>query len=59
MSILQDFPSIYQVREKLIENDIITIFATAKSVTTRNEEEANIYGVSMKMICRQLVFTVN
>ena len=28
-SILQDFPSIYQVREKLIENDIITVFAVA------------------------------
>jgi protocadherin alpha len=35
----QDFPSIYQVREKIIENDIITIFAIAKNITDEVSEE--------------------
>ena len=33
IDLLQDFPSIYQVLEKLIEYDIITIFSVAKNVT--------------------------
>ena len=32
MSLLQDYSSIYQVRDKLIENDIITIFAVAEDI---------------------------
>ena len=30
MYFFQDFPSVYQVRQRLIENDIITIFAVAE-----------------------------
>ena len=32
MSLLQDYSSIHQVRDKLIENDIITIFAVAEDI---------------------------
>ncbi|CAI8050319.1 Integrin beta-6, partial [Geodia barretti] len=38
----QDFPSIYQVREKLIENDIITIFAVAEDVVRNRISTDNI-----------------
>ena len=44
---MQDFPSIYQVREKLIENDIITIFAVGKNVTEAPRSEFDVYSVSV------------
>ncbi|CAI8051054.1 Integrin beta-1-B [Geodia barretti] len=45
----QDFPSIYQVREKLIENDIITIFAVQEDVvrdrtSTKNDVYRELAG---------------
>ena len=51
MTYLQDFPSIYQVREKLVENDIITIFVVPESVILMtDEEEAIIYSVRVELI---------
>ena len=44
---LQDFPSIYQVREKLIENDIITIFALGKNLTNVLQSNFDVYSVSV------------
>ena len=46
---MQDFPSIYQVREKLIENDIITIFAVAKSIIEAKTSEFDLYSVSVRV----------
>ena len=44
-SMFQDFPSIYQVREKLIENDIITVFAVADEGNTTVTQD--LYSVSV------------
>ncbi|CAI8031491.1 Integrin beta-6 [Geodia barretti] len=38
----QDYPSIHQVRDKLIENDIITIFAVAEDVVVNRTSTDNI-----------------
>ena len=38
------------MREKLIENDIITIFAVPESLVIRDDEEAIIYSVSVELI---------
>ena len=37
------------MRKKLIENDIITLFAVPESLVTRDEEEAIIYSVSVEL----------
>ena len=47
MSLIQDYPSIYQVREKLLENDIITIFAVQEDVVVNWTSTDNVvYRVS-------------
>ena len=38
------------MREKLIENDIITIFAAPERLLLSDEEEATIYSVSVEVI---------
>ena len=43
---VQDFPSIYQVRQKLIENDIITIFAVSENAAEDRVMVTDLYGVS-------------
>ena len=50
---LQDFPSIYQVLEKLIENDIITIFSVAKNITGGMGilSAYDLYSVSLLCVC--------
>ena len=58
MSLIQDYPSIYQVREKLIENDIITIFAVAKDVVVNRTSTGNIaYRVSEEV--QKIVYIMN
>ena len=60
--ISQDFPSIYQVREKLIENDIITIFAVAENITDNLLSTNDVYSVSQcdfsVCACSVCVFSV-
>ena len=58
MSLLQDYPSIHQVRDKLIENDIITIFAVAEDVVVNRTSTDNIvYRVSEEV--QKIVYIMN
>ena len=43
--ISQDFPSIYQVRQKLIDNEIITIFAVAEDNSSDSQYLYSVSGV--------------
>ena len=44
-SMFQDFPSIYQVREKLIENNIITVFAVTDELGSTVTQDLYLVSV--------------